>query len=408
MAPPCNGSLTPSFFFEKRFLAPTDKGEGEAPNLNRERANKPPTRTKKEAKRNTRKKNSSSVAEKQTKGQPSTKGKKQKAEKANRPKKGANAKACQSKCKHNANDKTAKKRAALGYVIPYVNIELVYALRWIQETTAAPCASPRFWSSQTGENNRSGYLAFKAKKAGEHKFLRKQREMDRCSRRFVAPQMVVSDHAKQRFRQRGKYTIPVYKDGNSKVSATVVVTYLPYGRRSRRRSEKQAHETIRLQLDHMKKYALCSSRWPRPRLPRYDSLIWGMSKKYIRKATAKRRDERFKRTVPPRDTSIAVKDSGSFRPRGPIPSLIKTKQRSAEEPSSWRFPTHGRNHPSSTRTTTDMARVMTTMTRSSVHTNILTNGPSPSMWTSDGGTVGDDEVRASSRSTSRRKSPTRT
>jgi len=106
----------------------------------------------------------------------------------------------------------------------------------------------------------------------------------------------------QRFRQRGQLTTPVYKDNNDGKN-TVVVTYLPWHNDNNfsiysianHHGAYEAHQTIRLQLDHMRRYACRSSQWPNPRLPNSDAQIWETCKRIVRRRTVRRRNKGYQR-----------------------------------------------------------------------------------------------------------------
>ena len=127
-------------------------------------------------------------------------------------------------------------------------------------------------------HSQNGYLAKKLKKAGKQKYDRKLKSWSRFDNpRFNGPQTRESNHAKQRFKQRGRFSIPVYKDDSN--STTIVVTYLPPRQYC---VVDTAHATIRNQLDHMRKYACRSSQWTNPRLPSNDAQIWNPTKRIVR------------------------------------------------------------------------------------------------------------------------------
>ena len=156
----------------------------------------------------------------------------------------------------------------------------------------------KYDTAAIGQQRRSGYLSRKYKKACERKLQRKEYSWTRFGSpryggdHYRAPRMVVSNHAKQRFRERGRFTIPVYRD---KESITLVVTYIPQS--DRWDGVLNAYATIRLQLDHLNKYAKFSSRWSNPRLPRYDAIIWETSKNIVKKRTIRRRKQGYQRFV---------------------------------------------------------------------------------------------------------------
>ena len=132
------------------------------------------------------------------------------------------------------------------------------------------------------------------KKAGQRKFFRKAHAQNRRSRfsgKQKKLQAIVSKHAKQRFRERGERTIPVYK--KSSEGSTVVATYLPEG--AKRAGRRDAHGVIRQQIDRTKKCAGKLRKYETPRLPIQDAIIWKASKKRAREQVKTRRLQRHKR-----------------------------------------------------------------------------------------------------------------
>ncbi|CAB9509274.1 expressed unknown protein [Seminavis robusta] len=175
----------------------------------------------------------------------------------------------------------------------------------------------------------SGYLAWKRKKSGDRKSSRKQNSMARLANCLQSPRMIVSKHANERFHQRGWRTLPVYRDkvsARTGVSHTIVATYVP----AKREFADDAVKTIRLQVDHMNRYAKCSSRWYNPKLPRFDAQIYSIAKKIGRGNWYTRRSRR-------RSTVGLSKGGQAWIALVTVVLLINSRVGAQDSLAKWRF-----------------------------------------------------------------------
>ena len=113
--------------------------------------------------------------------------------------------------------------------IPYIHFELSFKIKASKNIAAKAAHSttnreeirgPRTYISRGCE---SGYFAKKRKKAGACKAARQERFL---SEKASRPSIFLSNHAIQRYRERGQNTFPIIKvDWNT--SSAIVVTFLP-------------------------------------------------------------------------------------------------------------------------------------------------------------------------------------
>lgn len=136
----------------------------------------------------------------------------------------------------------------------------------------------------------SGYLAAKAKVAGERKAARKERNLDRLVRQYNPP-TILTKHAAQRYRERGPSSIPVYKyekhcvseRGGSKDRSTIV-TFIPINKYRAR----EARDTLVNEAKYNNHFSK-RSQLPKDPLSWREATILRKTKDWEIKAHVKRR-----------------------------------------------------------------------------------------------------------------------
>eukprot|EP00986_Skeletonema_menzelii_P004825 scaffold1692_cov74-Skeletonema_menzelii.AAC.8 len=132
----------------------------------------------------------------------------------------------------------------------------------------------------------SGYIANKIKKAGRQKAARKTRNLARLRKKHNPMPAVPSSHAKQRYKERGLGSSPIYeslKDGKE----AIVLTYVPI-QRSVCLDAKNSRRTIQLEVDRMSKL---SSDLPKSKLSARDAYLFKLSSQAAKKEEYRRRSQ---------------------------------------------------------------------------------------------------------------------
>jgi hypothetical protein len=152
----------------------------------------------------------------------------------------------------------------------------------------------------------SGYMANKIKNSCGHKAARKVRNLARLRKKYNPRPAAPTAHALQRYKERGKYSSPVYKPTGDNQNDVVVVTYMPIQREIYADS-KRSTLTIRREVKRMSRSSK-QTDLPKSKLSSRDAYLFKLSSQSLKKEECRRLLEQRQRAYAKRSptTSLAA------------------------------------------------------------------------------------------------------
>lgn len=152
----------------------------------------------------------------------------------------------------------------------------------------------------------SGYMANKIKNSCGHKAARKARNLARLRKKYNPRPAAPTAHALQRYKERGKYSSPVYKPTGDTQNDVAVVTYMPVQREIYADS-KSSTLTIRREVKRMSRLSK-QTDLPKSKLSSRDAYLFKLSSQALKKEECRRRKEQRQRAYAKRSptTSLAA------------------------------------------------------------------------------------------------------
>jgi hypothetical protein len=152
----------------------------------------------------------------------------------------------------------------------------------------------------------SGYMANKIKNSCGQKAARKARNLARLRKKYNPRPAAPTAHALQRYKERGKYSSPVYKPTGANQNNVVVMTYMPIQREIYADS-KSSTLTIRREVKRMSRLSK-QTDLPKSKLSSRDAYLFKLSSQALKKEECRRRLEKRERAYAKRSptTSLAA------------------------------------------------------------------------------------------------------
>lgn len=139
----------------------------------------------------------------------------------------------------------------------------------------------------------SGYVSNKIKKAGAKKAARKTLNLDRLQKKYNPIPAIPTQHAVQRYKERGSASSPIYIPTENR-NEVIVVTYLPI-RRELYSEAKNSRRTFQREVDRMSQLSKKSGDLPRYKLSSRDEYLFKLSSQAVKKEEHRRRSNQKKR-----------------------------------------------------------------------------------------------------------------
>ncbi len=139
----------------------------------------------------------------------------------------------------------------------------------------------------------SGYMANKIKNSGIQKAARKVRNLARLRKKYNPRPAAPTAHALQRYKERGKYSSPIYKPASNNENEVVVVTYVPIQRKIYA-DARSSTLTIRREVKRMSGLSK-QTDLPKSKLSSRDAYLFKLSSQALKKKECRRRKEQRQR-----------------------------------------------------------------------------------------------------------------
>ena len=139
----------------------------------------------------------------------------------------------------------------------------------------------------------SGYMANKIKNSGGQKAARKARNLARLRKKYNPRPAAPTAHALQRYKERGRYSSPIYKPASNNQNEVVVVTYVPIQRKIYA-DARSSTLTIRREVKRMSGLSK-QTDLPKSKLSSRDTYLFKLSSQALKKKECRRRKEQWQR-----------------------------------------------------------------------------------------------------------------